>query len=162
MLFRSFNHDIGGIVTVLNPEKHVWFANNNTVIDNVVRDSGEADLATAGGEGNCFANNRFTKSKPSNIEQTNPCPPGTKGTEPTDQLDLQKYIDATKPPSVDYKIAKTPKPPKLANMPNASSAKAVPAVGIAARVKAWIKKEQAKVRTPKAPKDLKTTQVPVP
>ena len=157
-----FKHDIGGIVTVLNPEKHVWFANNNTTIDNVVRDSGEADLATAGGEGNCFANNKFTKSKPSNIEQTNPCPPGTKGTEPTDQLDLQKYIDATKPPSVDYKIAKTPAPPKLASMPNASSAKAAPAVGIAAKVKAWIKKEQGKVKTPKAPKDLKTTQVPVP
>ena len=157
-----FKHDIAGIVTVLNPEKHVWFPNNNTTIDNVVRDSGEADLATFGGEGNCFADNRFSTSKPSKIEQTNPCPPGTQGIPPTDVLDLQKYIDATKPPSVDYKIAKTPKPPKLANMPNASSAKAVPAVGIAARVKAWIKKEQAKVRTPKAPKDLKTTQVPVP
>ena len=157
-----FKHDIAGIVTVLNPEKNVWFPNNNATIDNVVRDSGEADLATFGGEGNCFADNRFSTSKPSNIEQTNPCPPGTQGIPPTDVLDLQKYIYATKPPSVDYKIAKTPKPPKLANMPNASSAKAVPAVGIAARVKAWIKKEQAKVRTPKAPKDLKTTQVPVP
>ena len=113
-----FKHDIGGIVMVLNPEKHVWFAKNNRVVNNVARDSGEADLATFGGEGNCFANNRFTKSKPSNIEQTNPCPPGTAGTAPTDQLDLQKYVDATKPPSVDYKIAKTPAPPKLANMPS--------------------------------------------
>mgnify|MGYP003348103756 CR=1 FL=1 len=98
----------------------------------------QADLATFGGEGNCFANNRFTKSKPSNIEQTNPCPPGTAGVAPTDQLDLQKYIDATKPPSVDYRIAKTPKPPRLAGMPNAASAKAAPAVGLAARVRAWI------------------------
>jgi hypothetical protein len=157
-----FKHDIGGIVTVLNPEKRVWFPNNNTTVDNVVRDSGEADLATFGGEGNCFARNRFATSKPSNIEQTNPCPPGTPGVAPTDQLDLQKYIDATKPPGVDYRIAKTPKPPKLAGMPNASSAKAVAAVGIAAKVKAWIKREQAKVRTPKAPKDLRTTKVPVP
>ncbi|MEY3362112.1 MAG: hypothetical protein RL531_1831 [Actinomycetota bacterium] len=157
-----FDHDVAGIVTVLNPEKNVWFPNNNTTIDNTVRDSREADLATFGGEGNCFAGNRFATSKPSNIEQTNPCPSGTKGIEPTDQLDLQKYIDATKPPTVDYRIAKTPKPPKLANMPNAASAKAAPAVGIAARVKAWIKREQGKVRTPKAPKDLRTTQVPVP
>ena len=127
-----------------------------------LRDSGEADLATFGGEGNCFANNRFTRSKPSNIEQTNPCPPGTAGVAPTDQLDLQKYIDATKPPGVDYRIAKTPKPPKLGGMPNAASAKAAPAVGLAAKVKAWIKREQRKVRTPKAPKDLRTTQVPVP
>ena len=37
-----------------------------------------------------------------------------------------------------------------------------PAVGLAAKVKAWIKREQRKVRTPKAPKDLRTTQVPVP
>ena len=33
---------------------------------------------------------------------------------------------------------------------------------LAAKVKAWIKRQQAKVRTRKAPKDLRTTKVPVP
>lgn len=120
-----FDHDIAGIAVVLNPDKTVWFANRNRVVDNVVERSGEADLAVSGGEGNCFANNRFGTSKPSNIEQVYPCQ-GT-GVPPTDQLDLLKYIAASKPPSVDYRKARTPKPPKLRGMRHPATAKARPA-----------------------------------
>ena len=48
----------------------------------------------------------------------------------TDALDLQKYLDATKPKSVDYRKAKTPKPPQAAGHEEpASGAKARPAIG---------------------------------
>lgn len=156
---RVWDHDIAGIVTVLNPDKTVWFSNRNKVVKNIVSDSREADLATFGGEGNCFSNNEFANSKPSNIEQVHPCPTGV-GVPATDVLDLQKYIDASKPDSVDYKIAKTPKPPLLAGMKNPKGAKAVPAVGIKAEVKRWMKANLDRIRMPKAPTNQKTTKTP--
>ncbi|MBJ7513228.1 MAG: right-handed parallel beta-helix repeat-containing protein, partial [Acidimicrobiia bacterium] len=153
---RVWDHDIAGIVSVLNPDKTVFFANRNRVINNIVSDSGEGDLATFGGEGNCFSDNVFKTSKPSNIEQVHPCPTGV-GVPATDELDLQKYIDASKPPSVDYKIAKTPKPPVLAGMKNPKGAKAVPAVGIKAEVNKWKKANLKSIRMPKAITNMKTT-----
>ena len=122
-------------------------------------ESGEGDLATFGGEGNCFSDNAFKTSKPSNIEQVHPCPTGV-GVPATDELDLQKYIDASKPPSVDYKIAKTPKPPVLAGMKNPKGAKAVPAVGIKAEVNKWKKANLKSIRMPKAITNMKTTKTP--
>ena len=156
---RVWDHDIGGIVSVLNPDKTVFFANKNRVIGNTVSDSGEGDLATFGGEGNCFSKNVFKTSKPSNIEEVLPCPTGV-GIPATDQLDLQKYIDASKPPSVDYKIAKTPKPPVLAGMKNPKGAKALPALGIKAEVKNWMKANLKSIKTPKAITNMKTTKTP--
>jgi hypothetical protein len=141
---RVFDHDIAGIGIVPNPETTVWFSSTNRVVDNVVSNSHEADLAWFGGDGNCFADNRFTTSKPSNIEAVLPCS-GTP-VPATDSLDLQKYLDASKPNSVDYRKAKTPKPPKLAGMKNASGAKAKPAVGIV------IKVDVNAVPTPRAPR----------
>ena len=156
---RVWDHDVAGIVSVLNPDKTVFFANRNRVINNIVSESGEGDLATFGGEGNCFSDNVFKTSKPSNIEQVHPCPTGV-GVPATDELDLQKYIDASKPPSVDYKIAKTPKPPVLAGMKNPKGAKAVPAVGIKAEVNKWKKANLKSIRMPKAITNMKTTKTP--
>jgi plastocyanin len=130
---RVWDHDIAGIGAVLNPDTTVWYPNDNKVVDNVVSGSGEADLAWFGGEGNCFADNRFETSKPSNIEQLLPCS-GPPTVQQTDQLDLQKYIDATKPGSVNYRTAKTPKPPKLPGMKNPEDAKARPANKIVVKV----------------------------
>ncbi len=141
---RVFDHDIAGIGVVPIPDKTVWFPNRNRVVDNVVSGSGEADLAWFGGTGNCFEGNRFTTSKPSNIEHVLPCA-GTP-VPATDALDLQKYLDATKPKSVGYSKARTPKPPKLPGMKKPATAKARPAVGIVIRV------NLAAVKTPRAPK----------
>ena len=40
--------------------------------------------------------------------------------------------------------------------------RSAPAVGLVAKVRAWFRTKQAKVRIPTAPKNLDTTQVPVP
>jgi plastocyanin len=130
---RVWDHDIAGIAAVLNPDTTVWYPNDNRVLDNVVSASREADLAWFGGEGNCFAGNRFTTSKPSNIEQLLPCS-GAPKVQQTDALDLQKYLDASKPGSANYRTAKTPKPPKLKGMKDPEGAKARPANKIVVKV----------------------------
>lgn len=140
---RVFDHDIAGIGIVPIPDKTVWLPNRNRVVDNVVSKSGEADLAWFGGTANCFGGNQFTSSKPSNIEAVLPCT-GT-AVPATDQLDLQKYLDASKPKSVDYTKAKTPKVPKQPGMKHAATAKARPATGIV------IKVNLAAIKTPRAP-----------
>jgi plastocyanin len=143
---RVWKHDIAGIAAVLNPDRTVWYPNDNKVVDNVVADSGEADLAWFGGEGNCFADNRYKTSKPSNIEQLLPCS-GPPTVPQTDTLDLQKYIDATKPGSVNYRTARTPKPPKLRGMKNPEGAKARPATNIVVKV------DIDEIKLPRKPKN---------
>lgn len=140
---RVFDHDLAGIAIVPYPGGSVWFPNRNRVVDNVVSNS-TADLAWFGGDGNCFADNRFTTSKPSNIEAVLPCAGAP--VPATDALDIQQYLDAPKPPSVDYRKAKTPKPPRLPGMKHPSSAKARPAVKIVVKVDADA------VKTPRAPR----------
>jgi hypothetical protein len=125
---RVYDHDIAGIGLVPIPDANVWFPNRNRVEDNVVSDSRIADLGWFGGEGNCFAGNTFTTSKPTNIEAVLPCA-GTP-VPATDQFDLSPYLDETKRESVDYRKAKTPKPPRLPGMKRPAKAKARPAVGI--------------------------------
>jgi plastocyanin len=140
---RVFDHDLAGIAIVPYPGGSVWFPNGNRVVDNVVSNS-VADLAWFGGDGNCFAGNRFTTSKPSNIEAVLPCA-GTP-VPATDSLDIQQYLDAKHPPSVNYRKAKTPKPPRLAGMRHAATAKARPATRITVNV------DVARIKTPRAPR----------
>jgi plastocyanin len=141
---RVYSHGLSGIGVVPNPDTTVWLGNDNRIVDNVVSNSGEADLAAFGGTGNCFADNRFTTSKPSNIEAVLPCA-GTAAPK-TDELDISKYLSSGDSPSVDYRKAKTPKPPRLSGMKNAASAKARPAVRIVVAVNVDA------VRTPRAPR----------
>jgi plastocyanin len=129
---RVYSHDLAGIGVVPNPDATIWLASNNRIVDNVVSNSGEADLASFAGTGNCFADNRFTTSKPSNIESVLPCSgPATPG---TDELDIQKFANPEGATSVDYRKAKTPKPPRLAGMKNPAGAQARPAVNIVVHV----------------------------
>lgn len=129
---RVHDHKLAGIVIVPNPDTTLWVSNRNHVEDNVVTKSDVGDLASAGGDGNCFTGNTFRTSKPADIEQALPCT-GT-GIAPTDPLDLQKYIDAKKPPSIDYRKAKTPLSPKRPGMPHPKTAKPVPANHIVVNV----------------------------
>jgi hypothetical protein len=68
----SSTYGIGVLPTV---DTNVWVASDNVVRDNVVRRSGQADLAlgapAAGGD--CFASNDAATSQPPAIEQLYPC-----------------------------------------------------------------------------------------
>lgn len=129
---RVLDHKLAGIAAVPNPDTTLWLPNGNHIEGNDVSKSGTADLAEFGGDGNCFTGNTFKTSKPSNLEQVMPCT-GT-GVAPTDALDIQKYIDAKKPPSVDYRTARTPPPPKLPGMKRPLTAKPRPANHIVVNV----------------------------
>lgn len=144
---RVWNHDLTGIGAVINPDRTLWEPNGNRIVDNVVSDSRMADLGWFGGTGNCFADNRFETSKPSNIEAVLPCT-GT-GIPQTDFLDIAKFADPTKGASVSYRTAKTPKPPRLPGMRNPTGAKARPATNIVVDV------DVDSIRTPR-----RTTRLP--
>jgi hypothetical protein len=144
---RVHDHKLAGIVIVPNPDTTLWISNDNRVEQNVVTKSGVGDLASAGGDGNCFTGNTFRTSKPARIEQALPCN-GT-AIPQTDPLDLQKYLDAHKPPSVDYRTARTPPPPKLPGMRHPKTARARPANHIVVAV------NLATVQIPKLPARLR-------
>lgn len=79
--------------------------------------------------GNCFEKNTFTTSFPADIETKMAC-----GGPDTDLGDLSGILASipTAPPDVDYKTVKAP--PAQPNMPNATTAKAVPATNVPAKI----------------------------
>lgn len=68
-------HSVYGITVLPNIDANVWMSGNNEVKDNVVRSSGQADLAlgapTLGGD--CFQGNDFSSSSPPAIEWIDGC-----------------------------------------------------------------------------------------
>jgi plastocyanin len=144
---RVHDHRIAGIAIVPNPDTTLWVSNGNRVEDNLVTKSAIGDLASAGGDGNCFVGNTFTTSKPADIEQTMPCS-GT-GIPAADPFDIGPFLEAKKPPSIDYRKAKTPPPPKLPGMKHATTAKAQPANHIVVNV------DIAAIPIPKLPARLR-------
>lgn len=125
---RVYNHKFVGIGALPNPDvKTFWLSSDNVIRDNVVSDSDMADLGILGGTGNCFAGNKFSTSQPPNIEVVRPCP---NQAEPSvEEISPGPFLE-DKPPSVDYRKAKTPKPPKLPGMRRPLRARVRPAVGI--------------------------------
>ncbi len=121
-----------------------WTPQDNSVIGNVVEGSGAADLALSAlasdlsivdptDLGNCFADNTFTTSAPTDIEALVPCDgQGSGGDYLAGDLNIVTWLaDAdTAPPSVDYETAPTPEPPLLDGMPDAATAPAQPAVNM--------------------------------
>ena len=63
-------HERFGIALLASPDENVWLTEGNEIRDNIVRHSGQADLAlgapSAGGD--CFAGNTFGSSLPPAIE----------------------------------------------------------------------------------------------
>ena len=115
--------------------------------DNVVEDSGVADLAVStvdivgSGEstedlGNCFAGNTFSTSAPEQLEQLAPCDAdgnlvdGSGGDWEVNALDLLGLFGdpADAPPEDAYQS--TPEPGPQPNMPDAESAPASPATDV--------------------------------
>ena len=93
---RVHDHRIGGIVIVPNPDTTLWVSNGNRVEDNVVTKSAIGDLASVGGDGNCFVGNTFRTSKPADIEQTMPCTgTGIPATDPLRHRAVPRRQEAT-------------------------------------------------------------------
>ena len=115
----------------------LWDAMQNQVVDNVVSDSGLADIGVGSLQpdlaalGNCFSGNTISSSSPLELEALAPC----EGDPTADDwaagaLDLGALIAAVRPPSVDYEMAPTPEPPDQPNMPDAATAPAQPATNV--------------------------------
>lgn len=72
--YISDNRNYGIMVLPLN-DRTYWSATGNVIRDNVIRNSGKADLATTGPGtiGNCFAGNHFRTSMPWGLQLLNNC-----------------------------------------------------------------------------------------
>jgi hypothetical protein len=127
-------HEAFGIVVLPNIDAHVWLSSGNRVIDNVVRDSGRADLALGGpsGGGDCFSGNDFGRSAPPAIELFHGCgfalDPAGGGELGATLGPLVRFIqaDAGHVPSADWRTA--PAPPAQPQMPAAAGAPPNPAI----------------------------------
>ena len=115
----------------------LWDAMQNQVRDNVVSDSGLADIGFGSlqpdlaGLDNCFAGNTFSTTSPFELEALAPCEGEPTASDWTaGALDLGALIAAVRPPSVDYQTAATPEPPNQPSMPDAATAPARPATNV--------------------------------
>ena len=117
----------------------LWDSQDNVVRGNVLEDNRVADLAvgSAGTNlwelGNCFEDNVFTTTAPTNLVTLSPCSGlDAAGDWLTGDLNVISWlVDAeTAPPSVDWKTANLPERPILENMPDAADAPAVPASAV--------------------------------
>ena len=115
----------------------LWDSQKNIVRDNVVENSGEADLAVASAGtdlwtlDNCFEGNTAATTAPTNLVGLSSC---TSGVSPdgdwlAGDLNVIRWLaeQESMPKSADWKTAQLPEMPVLDNMPDAATAKAVPA-----------------------------------
>lgn len=114
----------------------LWDTFDSRVIDNVIEDSGLADLTLASTTtdistlNNCFSNNSFTTSAPNDLEVLAPCDGTAQSGDWTDSVvDMDAWVNQVE--NVErgpkYKTAPLPERPILENMPDAATAPAVPA-----------------------------------
>ena len=115
------------------PDTVLWNPRDNQVVDNVVEDSGRADIAVGSledvsGFGNCFSGNEHTTSAPNDLEALAPCEgEGSGGDWSAGAVDFGPFL-AEKPPSGDYQT--TPVPDDQENMPDAEEAPPRPATDV--------------------------------
>jgi Right handed beta helix region len=114
------------------PDTVLWNPRGNSVVGNVVEDSGLADIAAGSLEDisaleNCFADNEHATSAPTELETLAPCEGEGSGDWAAGALNFAPFL-AEKPPSGDYKAS--PEPEAQENMPDADTAPANPATGM--------------------------------
>ncbi len=123
-----------GIAVLPNIDENVWLSQGNEVRDNLVRNSGRADLAlgapAAGGD--CFQGNEFETSDPPAIELLHGCAfhlaTGAGGSPGPTLATLVRYV-AVRSGSIEVRDRRTaPEPPPQPTMPNAAGAPPHPAV----------------------------------
>jgi len=116
----------------------LWDSIDNVVRDNVLDDNRRADIAVASAGtdlwtlGNCFSGNTHSSSAPLALESLSPCGSALSadGDWVSGDLVVINWLVEVEsaPPAVDYKTASLPdQPTDLENMPDASTAPAVPA-----------------------------------
>jgi len=118
-----------------NPGLVLWNGTDNRIVGNVVSNSKLADLASATipdeskgitieGLNNCFSDNTFTTSSPTDIETLAPCKGTGSGDWTKGNFDLTVLIadKAPAPPKNTYR--RSPIPALQPNMPNAATAPA--------------------------------------
>jgi hypothetical protein len=107
----------------------LWPATGNRVVENTVRGSRNADLAAvlvAPDAGNCFADNTFGTSAPTDIETLMPCEGVGTGDPAAGALSPDLFLDVSKNPK-GRRYRDTPVPRRQRNMPRARTAPARPA-----------------------------------
>lgn len=118
------------------PETVLWPAIDNRIIGNEVSDSRLADIglnmvgttATPGG-GNCFADNVFSTTAPTDLETKAPCDAPENGDFDEGSFDVSALIAREKPDVVPYADVDLPDPGSQPNMANPKTAKARPQRG---------------------------------
>lgn len=134
---RSRNN---GILIAPILDRHYWPATHHVVRDNVVLESGRADLA-AGGLGtldNCFAGNVYRTSLPWGLQTLNGCEGGRLpiASDLSAQLTFFGAIAQVRLGQFKLNDYRTrPVPPAQPNLPGGASAPVQPAIGIFAKVK---------------------------
>jgi hypothetical protein len=131
-------HERFGIALIASPDENVWLTEGNEIRDNVVRHSGQADLALGApsGGGDCFAGNAFGSSLPPAVEWRAGCgsplariPGGS-----VDALigPLERYLQASFGEVASGDWRSQPPPPAQPQMPGAEQAPPDPAIAEAA------------------------------
>jgi plastocyanin len=128
------DHEAFGIALLPSPDEHLWLTQGNEVRDNLVRNSGEADLAlgapSAGGD--CFSGNDFSSSLPPAIEWRAGCgspfariPGGSVGAV---FGPLERYLEAALGDVAVGDWRSQPPPPDQEQLPGAETAPPDPAI----------------------------------
>ncbi|EMJ61770.1 MULTISPECIES: right-handed parallel beta-helix repeat-containing protein [Leptospira] len=128
------NHENNGIVILPNLDENFWISHNNVVRDNIVYNSGRADIALVGpmSTGNCFSGNEYRTELPAFLEKWNGCdsflrlPMGGDLSMMLGALGLMVQASDGNFPSGNYKEQPIPGPQM--NMPNGSAAPVRPAL----------------------------------
>lgn len=116
------------------PDLVLWHPTGNSIRDNVVSDSGLADIASATIDDdtmsiekldNCFSGNDFSSSAPEALEALAPCDgDGDDGDWSAGALDLLVLITEMADPPPEDSYQKMPEPEAQPNMPDADTAPA--------------------------------------
>ncbi len=116
----------------------LWDSYENVVRDNIVSNSGEADIAVASAGGdvstfaNCFADNTWSTSAPLELEALAPCDGEGSGDWAAGDLGVARWLteQAGLPPEVPWQDAPLPELGPHDNMPDAATAPARPATDV--------------------------------
>jgi plastocyanin len=128
------DHEHFGIALLPSPDENVWLTENNEIRDNLVRGSGQADLALAApaAGGDCFSGNDFATSLPAAIEWRNGCggllTAAAGGSVGVAIGPLVRYLEAGSGGLEVGDWRDQPAPPAQENMPGAEQAPPLPAI----------------------------------
>ncbi|MGZ5354269.1 MAG: PLDc N-terminal domain-containing protein [Actinomycetota bacterium] len=128
------DHENFGIALLPSPDETVWLTEGNEVRDNLVRGSGDADLAlgapAAGGD--CFSGNEFSSSLPAALEWRSGCGswlrPMAGGSVGVAIGPLTRFLEASSGDLAVGDWRSQPAPPPQDDMPSPEAAPPNPAI----------------------------------